>query len=161
MHFIIFCWDNRDRCQYLGESRTKTAARSTPVTRTGGRLPCRPTNSCGYRQGEPSPYLFSRLLRRAQLSYYMTSRGHKQGPGPRWYPPVLPFRYNPCAGTVGSPDSLPSRTPVGSGSYQQVQPGGVTLDGTLEMVRQRHQWHELKRNILVSPRWCRDTSGMN
>src|ERR1043165_7018517 len=39
-----------------------------------------------------------------------------------------------CAGTVGSPDSLPSRTPVGSGSYQEVQPGGVTLDGALEMV---------------------------
>src|SRR3954471_515040 len=39
-----------------------TAARSTPITRAGGRLPCRPTNSCGYQQGEPSPYLVSRLL---------------------------------------------------------------------------------------------------
>src|SRR3954471_11987253 len=71
---------------------------------------------------------------------------------PRWYPSVLPFRYNPCAGTDGSPDSLPSRTPVDSGPYQQVQPGGVTLDGALEMVRQSHQWKELKRIILVSPR---------
>src|SRR3954469_2005282 len=71
---------------------------------------------------------------------------------PRWYPFVLPFRYNPCAGTDGSPDSLPSRTPVDSGPYQQVQPGGVTLDGALEMVRQSHQWKELKRIILVSPR---------
>src|SRR4051812_16443375 len=25
-------------------------------------LPCRPTNSCGYRQGEPSPYLVSCVL---------------------------------------------------------------------------------------------------
>src|ERR1043165_9607049 len=58
---------------------------------------------------------------------------------PRWYPSVLPFRYNPCAGTDGSPESLPSRTPVDSGAYQQVQLGGVTLDSTLEMVRQRHQ----------------------
>src|ERR1043165_9167915 len=146
---------------FLDESWTTTAARSTPITRASGHLPCRPTNSCGYQQGEPSPYLVSCLLRRARLSYYRASHGHEQGPGPRWYLPVLPFRYNPCAGTVGPPDSLPSRTPVGSGSYRQVQPGGVTLDGTLEIVRQRHQWNELKRNILVSPRWCRDNSGTN
>src|SRR3954470_21698165 len=124
-------------------------------------MPCRPTNSCGYRQGEPSPDFVSRLLRRARLSYYRASHGHEQGSDPRWYPSVLPFRYNPCACTVGSPDSLPSRTPVDSGSYQQVQPGGVTLDGALEMVRQRYQWNELKRIILVSPRWCRDNSGTN
>src|SRR4051812_20880752 len=71
---------------------------------------------------------------------------NEQGPGTRWYPHVLSSRYNPCAGTVGSP--------VGSGSYRQVQPGVVTLDGTLEMVRLIHQRNELKRNILVSPRWC-------
>src|SRR3954470_9343242 len=114
--------------------------------------PVVPPTLCGYRQGEPSPYLVSRVLRRARLSYYRASLGHEQGPDPRWYPSVLPFRYNPCAGTDGSPDSLPSRTPVDSGSYQQVQPGGVTLDGALEMVRQSHQWKELKRIILVSPR---------
>src|SRR3954463_16161575 len=28
------------------------------------------------------------------------------------------------------------------------------LDGTLEVVRQRHQRNELKRNILVSSWWC-------
>ena len=39
-------------------------------------------------------------------------------------------------GTVGLPDSLPVRTPVDLGSYQQVKPGGVTLDGTLEVARQ-------------------------
>src|SRR3954463_14360919 len=124
-------------------------------------MPCHPTNSCGYKQGETSPYLVSRVLRRARLSYYRVSLGHEQGPDPRWYPSVLPFRYNPCAGTDGSLDSLPSRTPVDSGPYQQVQPGGFTLDGTLEMVRLSHQWNELKRTFLVSPRWCRDNSGTN
>src|SRR4051812_41445905 len=98
-------------------------------------LPCRPTKSCGYQQGEPSPYLISHVL----LEYldfctagYLTA--NEQGPGPRWYPPVLSSRYNPCAGTVGSPDSLPSRTPVDSSAYHQVKPGGITLDGTLEEV---------------------------
>src|SRR4051812_48150498 len=116
-------------------------------------LPCRPTNSCGYQQGEPPPYLVSRLLFE-ELDFRTTGylMANEQGPGPRWYPPVLPSRYNPCAGSVGSPDSLPSRTLVGSGSYQQVQPGGITLDGTLEVVRQRHQQNELKRQILASPR---------
>src|SRR3954469_23187622 len=111
-------------------------------------FPVVPPTLCGYRQGEPSPYLVSHVLRRARLSYYRASHGHEQGPDPRWYPSVLTFRYNPCAATVGSPDSLPSRTPVDSGSYQEVQPGGVTLDVTLEMVRQRNRWNELKRIIL-------------
>src|ERR1043165_8638015 len=42
---LVFCRINRDRCPYLGESRSMTAARSTPITRAGGRLPCRPTKS--------------------------------------------------------------------------------------------------------------------
>src|SRR4051812_26616130 len=140
-------------------SRGQRQQPGPPVRRC---LPCRPTNSCGYRQGEPSSYLVSHVLfveLDLRTTGYLTA--NEQGPDPRWYPPVLPSRYNPCAGTDGSPDSLPSRTPVSSGSYHQVQPGGVTLDGTIEMVRQRHQWNELKRNILLSPRWCRDTSGMN
>src|SRR4051812_23027940 len=127
--------------------------------------PVIPPTLCGYQQGEPSPYLVSRLLRRARLSYNRISFSHEQFPG-------LPHTGGihlmtcrsakiPCAGTVGSPDSLPLRTPVGSGSYQQVKPGGVTLDGTLVMVRLSHQRNELKRNILVSSRWCRDTSGKN
>src|SRR3954469_23313500 len=152
MNFIIICLDNRYRCPYLGESRTTTVARSTPITRAGGRLPCRPTNSCGYQQGESSSYLISLVLFEEpnfRTTGYLTA--NEQGPGPRWYPPVLPSRYNPFAGTIGSPDSLPVRTLVGSGSYQQVKPGGITLDGTLEGGRQRHQQNELKMNILVSP----------
>src|SRR3954464_15720881 len=113
-----------------------TAARSTSNL---GACPVVPPTLCGYRQGEPSPYLVSRLFRGARLSYYRASPDHEKGPEPRWYPSIPSFRYNPYAGTAGSPDSLPSRTPVDSGSYQQVQPGGVTLDGTLEMVLQRHQ----------------------
>src|SRR3954471_15316300 len=135
-----------------------TAARTTSIV---GACPVVPPTLCGYRQGETSPYLVSRLLRKARLSYYRASHGHEQGPDPRWYPSVLPFRYNSCVGTMGSPDSLPSRRLVDSGPYQQVQPGGVTLDGELEMVRQSNQWKELKRIILVSPRWCRDNSGTN
>src|SRR3954463_9606071 len=42
---LVFCRDNRYRCSYLSESRSTTAVRSTPITRAGGRLPCRPTNS--------------------------------------------------------------------------------------------------------------------
>ena len=60
-HFINLR-DNRYRCLDLTDSRTTTAARSTPITRASGCLPCRPTKSCGYRQGEPSPYLVSRVL---------------------------------------------------------------------------------------------------
>src|SRR4051812_11906610 len=40
---LVFCRINHDRCPYLGESRSTTAARSTPIIRAGGCLPCRPT----------------------------------------------------------------------------------------------------------------------
>src|SRR3954468_10045606 len=140
-------------------SRGQRQQSGPPVHRC---LPCRPTNSCGYRQGELSPYLVSRVLFE-ELDFRTTGclTDNEQGPGPRWYPPVLPSRSNPCAGTVGSPDSLPVRTPVDSSAYHQVKPGGITLDGTLEEVRQRQQRNELNMNILRSPRWCRDTIGMN
>ena len=121
-------------------------------------LPCRPTKSCGYQQGEPSPYLVLRVLFEEldfRTTGYLTAI--EQVPGlPCTGGIHLSCRSNtiPYAGTVGSPDSLPVRTPVDSGSYQQVKPGGVTLDGTLEVVRQRHQQNELKRDILVSSLWC-------
>src|SRR3954465_11375568 len=112
---IIFCRNNRDCFPYLSESRTTTAARSTPITRAGGRLPCRPTNSCGYRQGEPSPYLVSCLLRRDRLLYNRVSLGHEQVSGPPHTGGIHLIRCSakiPYACTVGSPDSLPLRTPV-------------------------------------------------
>jgi len=120
-------------------------------------LPCRPVKARGYQQGEPSPYLVSRvLLEELDFRGLVTLADNDQGPSTpvhRSYPPCRPVAI-PLAGTVGSPDYLPVRTPVDSGSYRQVKPGGVTPDGTLEVVRQRHQRDELKRNNLVSSRWC-------
>src|SRR3954451_12290140 len=56
---LIFCRDNRYRCPLLNESRTMTAVRTTSNV---GACPIVPPSSCGYQQGEPSPYLVSRLL---------------------------------------------------------------------------------------------------
>src|SRR3954469_7357127 len=89
------------------------------------------------------------------FSYNRVSHGHEQVPGPPHTGGIhLTCRSNkiPCADTVGSPNSLPLRTPIYSVSYQQVKQGGVTLDDTHKVVRQRHQRNELKRKILVSPR---------
>src|SRR3954468_11519614 len=158
---LVFCRINRDRCPYLGESRSTTAARSTPITRAGGRLPCRPTNSL-------------RLPTRRTVSFPCLACAPKsstfilQGisrPRARTRPtmvsvcPAVPIQS--LRGHRGSPDSLPSRMRVDSGPYQQVQPGGVTLDSALEMVRRSHQWKELKRIVLVSPQGCQDTNGTN
>src|ERR1043165_454666 len=95
-------------------------------------MPCRPTNSCGYQQGEPSPYLVSRLLRRARLSYNRVSLGHEQVSGPPHTGGIhLNCRSDTihCTGTVGSSNSFPLRTPVDSGSYHQMETRGVTLIG--------------------------------
>src|SRR3954471_5299868 len=72
---LIFCRDNHYRCSYLSESRTTTAVRSTSNI---GACPVVPPTLCGYRQGEPSPYLVSRLLRGARLSCNRVSFGHEQ-----------------------------------------------------------------------------------
>ena len=136
-HFIIIFRDNCYRYPYLGESRTTTATMYIPITRAGGWLPCRPTNSCGYQQGEPSPYLVSRLLRRAQLSYNRISFGHEQVPGPPHTVGIHLTRCSAkilCAGTVGSPDFIPLRTSVARDpkaelrSRHQVEPRGFLLD---------------------------------
>jgi len=95
------------------------------------------------------------LLIKLDFSYNRVSLGHEQVPGPPHTGGIhLSYRSDKIlyAGTVGSPESLPVRILVDLGSYQQVKPGGITLDGTLEVVRQRHQRNELKRKILVSPR---------
>src|SRR3954463_14429917 len=93
-----------------------TAARSTPITRAGGHLPCRPTNSCGYQQGEPSPYLISRVL--FEELYFRTTgyiTAIEQVPGPSYTGGIhLSYRSDTisCAGTVGLHDFLPLRTIV-------------------------------------------------
>src|SRR3954466_9980280 len=113
---IIICRDNRYRCPYLGESRTTTAARSTTITRVGGRLPCRPTNPCGYQQVEPSPYLVSCLLFEEldfRTTGYLTAI--EQVPGPSYTDGIhMSCRFDtiPYAGTIGSPDYLPLRTTI-------------------------------------------------
>src|ERR1041384_4801766 len=56
---LVVCRDNRYRCPLLNESRTTTAARTT--SNVGAYLVI-PPSSCGYQQGEPTPYLFSRML---------------------------------------------------------------------------------------------------
>ena len=147
-HFINLR-DNRYRCLDLTDSRRTTAARSTPITRAGGRLPCRPTKSCGYRQGEPSPYLVSRvLLVELDFRSLVTLAEYEQGPSTP-VTSVVPSLSFPTIylsrAPLGRPTFLPLRTPVDSGSYHQVKPGGITLDGTLKEVRQRHPRDELKR----------------
>src|SRR4051812_34950629 len=160
MHFINLR-DNRYRCLDLTDSRSTTATRTTSNI---GDCSVVPPSHCGYHQGGPSPYLDSRRSRGARLSVISVNLAdNNQSPSTpvTSVVPSLPSRRNTSRGYRWVTRLLPSRTPVDSGSYQQVQPGGVTLDGTLEMVLQRQQRNELKRIILVSPRWCRDTSGMN
>ena len=84
-----------------------------PITRAGSiRLPCRPVTSRGYQQGEPvSLPCLAGALRVARLSYligYLTANA--QGPSPPLTGSIRLSRRPdtiPCAGTVGSPDSLP------------------------------------------------------
>ena len=78
-------------------------------------LPCRPTNYCGYQQGEPSPYLISRvLLEELDFRGLVSLAANDQDPSTpvhRSYPLSHPVTI-PFAGTVGSPDFLPLRTTV-------------------------------------------------
>src|SRR3954464_14270434 len=54
---LVFCWDDRYRCPLLKRVADNDSSQGHQKRRC---LPCRPTNSCGYRQGELSPYLVSR-----------------------------------------------------------------------------------------------------
>src|SRR3954464_11335039 len=56
---LVFCRDNRYRCPLLNESQTTTTVRTTSNV---GAFPVIPPSSFGYQQGEPSPYLVSRVL---------------------------------------------------------------------------------------------------
>src|SRR3954465_12094263 len=73
---LITLRDNRYRCLDLTDPRSTTTVRTTSNI---SACPVVPPSHCGYRQGEPSPYLVSYLLRRARLSYYRASHGHEQG----------------------------------------------------------------------------------
>src|SRR3954469_14040776 len=68
--------DNRDRC--LTNNTTDNDQRpGPPVHRC---LPCRPVKARGYRQGEPSPYLVSRvLLEELDFRGFGNSRSQRSG----------------------------------------------------------------------------------
>ena len=64
------------------------------------RLPCRPVTARGYRQGDPSPYLISRvLLEELDFRGLVTLADNDQGPGPLLTGiPVLSSRRNTSHG---------------------------------------------------------------
>src|SRR3954465_5521832 len=80
-----------------------------------GACPVVPPSHCGYQQGEPSPYLASRvLLGELDFRGLVTLAANDQGPSTpvNWsYPPCSPVAI-PLAGTVGSPDFLPEGQPL-------------------------------------------------
>ena len=121
---LINLRDNRYRCLDLTDPRSTTGVRTTSNV---GACPVVPPSHCGYRQGEPSPYLVSRVLlveldfrgfgnSRSQRSRAKhtgtlvvpslssrrnTSRGH------RWVARLLPLRttvvHNPMAARQSQP----------------------------------------------------------
>ena len=93
LNIFINLRDNRYRYLDLTDSRSMTAARTTSNV---GACPVVPPSSCGYQQGEPTPYLVSCLLRRARISYNRISFGHEQYQARRtpveYTCPVVPLR---------------------------------------------------------------------
>src|SRR3954464_1610255 len=86
------------------------------MTRAGGHLPYRPTNSCGYQQGELSPYLVSRLLFEEldfRTTGYLSStnkyQAHRTPVG--YICPVVPIQY-PAWAPLGHPTPYLLRIPV-------------------------------------------------
>ena len=70
--------DNRYRCLDLTDSRTTTTVRTTSNV---SACPVVPPSLCGYRQGEPSPYLVSRvLLEKLDFCSLVTLMRYEQGP---------------------------------------------------------------------------------
>src|SRR3954466_14955247 len=103
-----------------------------------GAFPVIPSKICGYRQGEPSPYLVSRvLLEELNFRGLVTLAANDQGTSTpvHWsYPPCHPVAI-PLAGTVGSPDSLPEGQPFTGpygGKTKAASSGvqGLLLDGS-------------------------------
>jgi len=114
---FIISRDNRDRCPDWVTRGQRQAPSPPLITRAGSiRLPCRPVTSRGYQQGDPSPYLISRALLEAHDFSYLTGylTANAQGPSPPLTGSIRLSRRPdtiPCAGTVGSPDSLPFEHP--------------------------------------------------
>ena len=150
-HFINLC-DNRYRCLDLTDSWTTTSVRSTCNISACLVVP----PSLAVTDKANHLLTLSRVCSWRSLTFVVgNSReiraGGKHASNVGRTLPVVPVAI-PSRGHRWAAQILPLRTPVDSGSYHKVKPGGITLDGTLEMVRQRHQRSELKRYNLVSPR---------
>src|ERR1041385_5882025 len=88
-------------------------------------MPCHPVKARGYQQGEPSPYLVSRvLLVELDFSWFGNSReiraGAKHASNVGRTLPVVPDAI-PLAGTTGLPDFLPLRTTVDQDPRTSIQ----------------------------------------
>src|ERR1041385_2136541 len=75
---LISLRDNHYRCLDLTDPRSTTAVRTTSNV---GACPVVPPSHCGYQQGEPSPYLVSRVLL-VELDFrgLVTLARYEQGP---------------------------------------------------------------------------------
>ena len=109
--FYYYLRDNRYRCLDLTDSRTTTAVRTTSNV---GACPVVPPSLCVYRQGEPSPYLVSRVLL-VELDFrgLVTLARYEQGPSTpvTSVVPSLPFpTIYLSRAPLGRPTFLPLRT---------------------------------------------------
>src|SRR3954463_8090924 len=113
---LINLRDNRYRCLDLTDPWSTTAVRTTSNV---GACPVVPRSHCGYRQGEPSPYLVSRVLL-VELDFrgLITPARYEQGPST----PVMSVVPSMSFSTIylsraplGCPTPYLLRTPVGSG----------------------------------------------
>src|SRR4051794_32532034 len=113
---LINLRDNRYRCLDLTDPWSTTAVRTTSNV---GACPVVPPSHCGYRQGEPSPYLVSRVLL-VELDFrgLVTPARYEQGPStpvtsvvPSLSFPTIYLSQAP----LGRPTPYLLRTPVDSG----------------------------------------------
>src|SRR3954465_10891801 len=75
---LINLRDNRYRCLDLTDPRSTTAVKTTSNV---GAYPVVPPSHCGYQQGEPSPYLVSRVpLVEFDFCGLVTLARYEQGP---------------------------------------------------------------------------------
>src|SRR3954466_3895139 len=114
---LINLRDNRYRCLDLTDPRTTTAARTTSTS-----VPAPSSHQVTAVTNKVNRLLtLSRVCswRSSTFRGLVTLAANDQGPSTpvHWsYPPCRPVAI-PLAGTVGSPDFLPLRTPVGSSPY--------------------------------------------
>src|SRR4051812_27228326 len=104
-------------------------------------MPCRPTNSCGYQQGEPSPYLVSRLLQSTfRTTGYLSATNQDQA-------------HSGIRLSCRS-DTIPARAPLGHPTPY--------LQGQLSVQVPTNKCNQEESLSMVHLKWLdRDTSGMN